>query len=163
MPLTPYAVDDDLDTWVPELVESFPDNRAQVLRSACLLVAQALNESLYDPTVVIDDARRDASCAQAAAWIASSLDPTAGEAGIAGKAKSKSVNGVTLTYDIPTAADRAGALKLLCGDAYNILYSASLIWVPLPIWSETPDQGLFVNEFGVVGGNSGFTGTGLSF
>jgi hypothetical protein len=151
-----YATTDDLATWSPSLDQ--PANANEVLRSACLLIAKALNENLYNPGTISDPPRRDASCAQATAWILSSLDPTAGVGGITGKAKQKTVGGASIVYDIPTAQTREDALALLCPDAMNILYSATLLWVPLPFWSDTPDQGQYVSEFGVVGGNWGFNG-----
>jgi hypothetical protein len=146
-----YATTDDLATWSPSLDQ--PANANEVLRSACLLIAKALNEDVYNPSTISDPHRRDASCAQATAWILSSLDPTAGVGGITGKAKQKTVGGASIVYDIPTAQTREDALALLCPDAMNILYSAALLWVPLPTWSDMPDAGLYVNELNQVGGS----------
>ena len=62
----PYATVTDLaaNNW---LAEGPPDNAASLLRSATLLIARAINENPYN--VAADQTRKDATCAQTAAWI----------------------------------------------------------------------------------------------
>lgn len=156
-----YATTADLSTWDPTL--SQPANLDQLLRSASIIIARAVNESLHNPATVITDPKRDATCAQATAWIRSGIDPSASVISLAGKVKSKGVDTATVTYDVATPAEREAALANLAAEAASILYSAGLLWAPVPVWSATPDQGLFVNEFGTVGGKTGFSGYGYRY
>lgn len=162
---TPYATMSDFIAWMG--LAEVPVNAAPLLRSAGLLVARALLENLYNPTTTHDDARRDATCAQAAAWAGANIDPTAGPAGLAGLVKSKSIGTGSITYDVPSAADREAAIRELAPDALNILTAAQLLYAPVPTWSDLPDPGLFVDELGHVGGYSsygiGYPGTNVPF
>lgn len=152
MAFTSYATVDQLSAWLSQTtVCDVPANATGLLRSATLLVARELNESAYG-TVTIDQPRIDATCAQAASWIASDIDPAAGPVGVAKTVKSKGVDGATITYDGPSSDDRATALDTLCADAYAILYSAGLLYVPVPVWEACPDAGVYVDELGRVGG-----------
>lgn len=152
MAFTPYATVDQLATWLAQTsVCDVPSNGAGLLRSATLLVARDINENPYN-AVTIDEPRIDATCAQAAAWIAAGIDPAAGSVGIAQTVKSKGVDGATVSYDGPTSVDRMAALTTLCPDAYSILYNAGLLYAPLPVWDACPDAGLYVSELGQIGG-----------
>lgn len=148
-----YATPTDLANWEPSLNLDNPSAVA-VLRSASLLIARAVNESLYDESTVSTPPKRDATTAQATAWVKAKIDPEAGAAGLTGLVTAKTNDGASITYSVPDIATREQALAALCADAYNILYDNGL-WVPLPVWSQCPDQGVFVSEFGVVGGRAG--------
>lgn len=149
MAMTLYATPDQFADW---LAVDVPANGTALLRSATLLVAKAINESPYDPAIVIDQPRIDATCAQAASWALAGIDPSAGIAGLGGTVKSKGVDGATITYDVVAAVDRAAVISTLCSDAYDILYAAQLIWTPLPVWQAFPDAGVYVDEIDRLGG-----------
>lgn len=151
MPLTPYATVADLTTWSPSTTQ--PDHAFELLRSASLLIARALYEDLYNPATVHDDARRDATCAQALAWARADVDPsTTPGVPAAGVVKAKSLASAAITYETPSQAERDAAVADLAPDARAILEAAQLLYVPLPVWSQTPDPGRFVGELGSVGG-----------
>lgn len=143
--MIPYATTVNLGLWAPTLSLSGIDSNA-VLRSATLLVARAINENPY--TVTPDQPRIDAVCAQATAWISAKLDPGAGPAGLIGAAKSKAVGGASVTYEVPTAQEREAAITQLAPDAYNILYGAGILFIPLPIWNRPLDTSTYLTGSG---------------
>ena len=153
-PYTPYAILSDFTTRYPNI--TLPANAGDVLRSANLLVARCLAEDLYNASTTRDQYRMDATNAQAAAWFNAGIDPTAGPAGIKGIVKSKALASGSITYDTPTAQEREAAITALAPDAYNILWSAGLLYAPLPVWSAIPDPGVYVDELGRVGGQYGY-------
>ncbi len=155
MTYAPYATVADLTAWVDSDL-TLPENITEVVRSANLLVARSLAENLYNDGTTRDQVRKDATTAQAAAWCATNIDPTAGPAGVEAIVKSKALASGSITYDTPTAKDRGAAISALAPDAYNILWSAGLIYAPLPVWSATPDPGTFIDELGRVGGLYGY-------
>jgi len=127
----PYAASDDLALW---LDADPPDNAAALLRSATLLIAAAINENPY--VITADQTRKDATCAQAAAWIKSGLDPANLPAAISALIKkSKAIGTASVSYDVPSVADQKAAVSQLAPDAYNILYTTGLLVVPLPVWN----------------------------
>jgi hypothetical protein len=127
----PYATADDLANWGEAPV---PDNVDQLLRSATLVIAAAINENPY--TVVADQTRKDATTAQAAAWATSGLDPSKLAAAANGLiAKSKNIGTASVAYDVPTVEQQQAAVKALAPDAYNILYVSGLLHVDLPVWN----------------------------
>lgn len=127
----PYASADDLANWGEAPV---PDNVDQLLRSATLLIAKAINENPY--TVTADQPRKDATTAQAAAWVGSGLDPASLPAGVSSSiTTAKSIGTASITYSAPSVAEREAALRALAPDAYNILYVTGLLVVPLPVWN----------------------------
>lgn len=138
MTLTAYATSTDLASW---LGTAAPSNAASLLRSATVLVAVATGRSPYD-TPSGDDAEplRDATTAQAAAWIAAGITPAAGGLDSAPVKESKLGPG-DITYDTAGQADaRAKAAAELGSEARAILLAAGLLLVDLPVWPAADDQ-----------------------
>jgi len=133
-----YATVTDLAGWISE---PLPDDAPGLLRSASLLVAQAVNDNPYTDTVEITDAKRDATCAQVAAWLATGVRP--GTAGMrdpgSPSIKAESMGDTRFEYD--TAADdstpqlRQQVADLLCPEARAILQTAGVLWLPVPQYS----------------------------
>lgn len=130
-----YATAEDLaaDPW-----QLTPVNAAGLLRSASLLVRGATTATVYDvnetglPTdATVLAAFKDATCAQATAWDALGIDPTAGAAGAAGApiVAASSIGSAQVQYGVSlTLGDkRAEAAVTLCSDAVQILRDAGLL------------------------------------
>lgn len=162
MAMTVYATVDELTAWL-EGSCAIPDNAGQLLRSATFLVANAIHESPYSD-VTVTDARRDAVLAQVAAWIATNVTPGAGGINDTAVLKSKSNDGASVEYDTSLGASvtafqaRQAIANELVPEARAILEAAGLLTGDVPRWNFTPDQGVYVNEFGAVGGNLGVSG-----
>jgi hypothetical protein len=127
-----YATVSDLaDSWVDDV----PDNAVRLLRSASLRVAQACQRNPYAdvPAGAEAAALRDATCAQAAVWITSGIDPA--DLGVTDAAvKSTSILDAKVDYDTAAQAKaRADAVAGLTAEAVDILTVAGLLWVPVPL------------------------------
>lgn len=128
-----YATPSDLTAgdWVGVV----PDNAARLLRSASLRVAQACQRNPYTdaPAGAEAAALRDATCAQAATWVTSGIDPA--DLGVTDAAvKSTSILDAKVDYDTTAQAKaRADAVAGLTAEAVDILTVAGLIWVPVPL------------------------------
>lgn len=134
-----YATPDDLANWVPSST-TLPDDAKQLLRSASVLVARAVNESPYEITVVSDagtEAKRDATCAQVAAWLASGIRPGAGGLETGPVLKAKSIGTRKFEYDTNRTASAEALAKReqiaedLAPEAEAILRAAGILWVPV--------------------------------
>jgi hypothetical protein len=141
-----YATTADLTSWLPDGT-TIPTGADQLLRSAALLVAKAVNENLYDPAAVITEPKRDATCAQVAAWIAAGVTPGTGGLPAASdktQVKAKKVGTAELQYDTSLTssqaalAARAGLLDRLCPEAEAILQQAGVLWLPLATVTTDP-------------------------
>lgn len=128
-----YATPEQLAAWTDT---ASPANAAQLLRSASLLITDAIANAVYDvdgtglPTDSDKvDALSDATCAQAAAWAALGIDPAAGPAGVTGAVQSSSIAGGSVSYAVSSTAgdDRAAAAARLTGEALLILRQAGLL------------------------------------
>lgn len=128
-----YATSAELLTWTGE--QAAPANVDQLLRSASILVRRATRTAVYattadglptDATLVA--ALRDATCAQAHAWAAAGIDPTAPAPASARVATSKSIGSGSVTYAdaqaVSVAQDRLRAG--LSDEAAAILADAGL-------------------------------------
>lgn len=136
-----YATETDLIAWVAP--DDHPANARRLLRSASLLVRRATMTAVYatasgglpsDPDLVT--AFRDATCAQAAAWVAQGIDPAGGAAGTSGVPTSSSIGGGSVSYAVPPAAldARATAASQLCDEALAILTDAGLAGTTVGVW-----------------------------
>lgn len=105
----------------------------RLIGHASLMVRHAIRAATFDvgsnglPTD--DDVReaiRDATCAQAAFWEDSGIDPT--KADVEPAVSSTSADGVTMSFDTTTAAQsRTDSTTRLCQEAHLILFDAGLI------------------------------------
>lgn len=120
-----------------------PDNAAQLLRSASVMVRGATRTALYavQPSgLPVDDdlreALRDATCAQAAAWSAAGIDPTAPVAARGRVATSKSLGSGSVTYaDAASVVAAQDALReRLTDEAAAILADAGLTGGPAIVY-----------------------------
>lgn len=129
-----YATTEDFGQWIAGDV---PANAVALLRSASMIITDELSNTYYatDDTGLPTDtatlqAFRDATCAQAASWIALKIDPLAG--GVvtsSGIATSKALDGASITYSDSAAASaaRSAATNALCPQAVTILRQAGLL------------------------------------
>lgn len=140
-----YASSDDLTNWDATITQ--PDNVTALLRSASALVAKAVNENPYDPATVITDPKRDATCAQVAAWLAAGVTPgTAGLSTSTTSAPKKAVKtdsaevqyDTTLSSSAAALTARAELLECLCPEAMAILQQAGVLWFPLAVLTVDP-------------------------
>lgn len=163
MTLTVYATTDQLDAWLAGTDVCVPANAARQLRSATFIIARAINESPYDPSVVVDEVRQDATCAQVTAWIVAGIDPSSGGLSNTAPVKSKSNDGASIDYDTSLSASvtafqaRQTIANGLAPEAAAILFDAGLLYEPVPLFDDPilPESGLFVSELGLVGGRHG--------
>lgn len=134
-----YATTGDLADWVSPSV-TIPEDAAQLLRSASVIIARAVNESLYDPAIVTTDARRDATCAQVVSWLTSGVRPGTGGLELEPVLKAKAIGTAKFEYDTNRTASAEALAKReqiaedLCPEAEAILRSAGLLWVPVPLF-----------------------------
>jgi hypothetical protein len=132
----PYATADDLANWGEAPV---PDNVDQLLRSATYIVAAAINENPY--TVTADQPRKDATTAQAAAWIASGVTPAASGLSDDPPVKAKRIGTASVDFDTSLSASvtafekRVALAEKLSPEAREILYVTGLLSVDLPVWN----------------------------
>lgn len=137
MPLV-YATPEQLTTF---LGAPAPANAAKLLRAASALVRSATRTAIYTVTATgipsdpdVAEAFRDATCAQAEAWITLGIDPTAGPAGVGGTPQSSSIGGASINYGPRAAAqdqDKADTLTRLVPDALWYLDSAGVLSGPV--------------------------------
>lgn len=150
-----YATASDLATWRGTTVDQLLAGKDALLRSASILVAHAVQDDLYATGTAATDPKRDATCAQASAWIDAGITPST--AGLPGSADgrliaSKTVEGASITYDnalTSSAAALAARQKLataLTEEATEILRTAGVLWQPVPQWDATPAAGGYVDE-----------------
>ncbi|WP_375490230.1 hypothetical protein [uncultured Jatrophihabitans sp.] len=137
-----YATTSDLtggdDPW---LAPPGPDNAASLLRYASILVAKACQLDLYsdEPVDPAAGVLRDATCAQVAAWAAQGVDPAMGGIDVTGPVKSSSILDATVQRDTTAAVQaQADARDGLCALATDLLQTAGLLWVPVPLGDSTP-------------------------
>lgn len=147
MALTVYATSGDLATW---LGTTAPANAAILLRSASILVAAAANRDPYTDTPTGDQATvlRDATTAQAAAWVATGIDPA--KLGIdAAPVKSRKIGSGDISYDTAGQSEaRTAAATELVPEARQILYTGGLLALPLPVGATATDH---LEHFGLSG------------
>ncbi|MGR6521844.1 hypothetical protein ACU5JM_09445 [Rhodococcus erythropolis] len=126
-----YATDGDLSAWMDFPA---PEGAASLLRHASARVANACRCDIYDTQPNgrpvdddLDDALRDATCAQAEQWILLKVDPAAGAGGFDVQVTSSSIDGSSLSTTAATVdAARAEALDGLCELSVSILRAAGL-------------------------------------
>jgi hypothetical protein len=112
-----------------------PANAAALLRSASYLIRSETKKAVYDTAdglpsdTAVAEAFRDATCAQAAFWAASGIDPSLGAAGVQPLAASKSIGGASIAYSVyaATAEARANSAGALGPEAFFILEAAGLL------------------------------------
>lgn len=131
-----YADESDLSTW---LSMDPPANAAQLLRSASLLVTDGTSGDYYDVdgTGMPSDADtlqafNDATCAQAAMWMAAGIDPATAGLPPAGPVRLKKIGTGQVEYDtagqttVTMAQARQIAAQTLCDESLRILNQAGL-------------------------------------
>lgn len=142
-----YASGDQLAAW---LGTTAPSNAGQLCRSATILVAAACYRDPYtdSPSDVEAPVLRDATCAQAATWIALGVDPSA--AGVdSSPVKSSKIGTGSVERDTTTlAAARLAAVTELAPEPRAILLAAGLLYEPVPVGA--PD-GDCLRHFGLSG------------
>lgn len=135
-----YATEDDLANWLPS--DLIPDDAAATdLRSASIIVAKAVNESLYTPGVVTTDPKRDATCAQVESWLRTGIKPGSGGLSNDKIVKARSVGTATVDYETSLVASvtafqaRQQIAEQLCTQARDILWAAGILYGDLPNWN----------------------------
>lgn len=128
-----YAAVEDLAAWLTPT--DVPETATRLLRAASFVVAEACNRNPYTdtPTTADAPALNDATCAQAASWIALGIDPDA--LGLDGPApiRKSSILGADVEYDTKASVEaRSLAARELAPQAAAILTAAGLLWVPVP-------------------------------
>lgn len=126
-----YATTAQLTTW---LGVASPSNATSLLRSASILVRRATLTAVYDiatggmPTDAdLVAALKDATCSQAATWIALAIDPAQGVAGAGKVVAAKSIGSASVTYATVNAAQAmADASEFLSQEAWLILSDVGL-------------------------------------
>lgn len=136
-----YAASSDLGTW---LNATPPTNAASLLRSASLRVARACMRDPYtdQPGPTETQPLNDATCAQAASWIALGIDPVklGLDPGLA-PVKSSTILGAEVVRDTTgQTAALIEAATCLCAEANAILTTAGLINLDLPVWTDPSDR-----------------------
>lgn len=133
MAMIVYANAADYGNWTQT---ALPDGIDQLLRSASLRVARACMRDPYNdsPTGEAVDALRDATCAQAAAWLALGVSPDAAGLDTRVTVESKIGTG-SVKYDAIPAADVQSAVADLAPLAREILTAAGLISLDLPVFT----------------------------
>ncbi len=124
----------DLAAWTGTAV---PSNAVPLMRSCSAMVLAATKLAIYatdtstglPSDLTILKCMNDATCIQAAAWIALGIDPLAGGVDLGGVKKSKKIG--SASFEIAgaeqTAAARANAVKELVPDAIKKLRQQNLI------------------------------------
>lgn len=131
-----YATADDLTTF---LGEAAPDNADRLLRGASALVRAATRAALYDVTSAglpsdpdVAEAFRDSTCAQAAEWISTGVEPGSGTA--PGAVKASSIGGASITYEATGGLTPVQTLHQLIPDALLYLDAAGLLGGQPLVW-----------------------------
>lgn len=127
----------DLAAWTGTAA---PANATAILRSCTTLVLKASGGSIYDvdPATglatdpVVKNALRDATCIQAAAWVALNIDPaTGGVAQTSKTARSKKIGSASIDYSEAevkaVTAARAAAYRSLVPEAESFLQQRNLL------------------------------------
>lgn len=142
VPTTPpsYATTGDLANW---LGHGGPANAVSLLRSASILVAAAANRDPYTdvPDTIAARVLRDATTAQAAAWIALGIDPARLGLDVA-PVKSRKIGSGDISYDTTGQdAARQAAATQLAPEARQVLYTGGLLALLEPVGAD-PSDGL---------------------
>lgn len=138
-----YAASGDLTSGTAPWFAAVPANADGLLRWASILVARATNRDLYTDAPAVGDAPalRDATCAQVAAWSAQGVDPAKGGTDVNGPVKSSTILSAKVDRDTTAAVQAAAdARDGLCSLAVDILQSAGLLWVPVPLGADAFDR-----------------------
>lgn len=143
-----YATPEELAAWIDpdaDPTPARPTNAAKLLRTASGLVDDALIASLYAtddtglPTMPkVLQAVKDATCEQAAAWVLAGIDPALGASQLKRVVQSKSLSGVSVTYQ----ASLSDAYKATLADARELTPAA---------WSILQRAGLLTNRANTTG------------
>ncbi|NKU14721.1 hypothetical protein GS928_16305 [Rhodococcus hoagii] len=126
-----FATEDQLSSWMGT---PGPLNAGVLLREASILVRDACKADVFDilPNGLPEDddkreALQDATCAQAAVWAATDVNPTAGAGGLAREVVSSGIDGASVSYNTAsTDSAKAASIGALCPSAYRILRNAGL-------------------------------------
>lgn len=132
-----YALTTDLTGWT---ALPAPANAAALLRSASLLVRSSTMAAIYTtddtgaPTdVKVLQAFKDATCAQAAFWAASGIDPSTGGISVTAPVRSRRLGSGAIDYDTSVnasvqvfTAKQASAVEL-CAEAWMLLRMARVV------------------------------------
>jgi hypothetical protein len=131
MPLVSYATPEDLAAWLLPDDESTVENAEGLLRAATIIVAKACHISPYSTaTGDTSDPLHDATCAQAASWIALGIDPDRAGLTATGSVKRSELFTGKVEYD--TRYDGAlleRAATQIAQQAADILYLAGLLFI----------------------------------
>lgn len=132
-----YASAEDFTEWTQQPA---PPNAAALLRSASMLVRGATITAIYgaDSNGIPTDgavlsAFRDATCAQAAAWVTAGIDPAGGGVAASAPVRSKKLGSKSVEYDTSVNSSvtafqaRKTATSSLTYEAWLILSQAGLV------------------------------------
>lgn len=136
-----YATSSDLAAWTGA---SAPSNATALLRSASILVAAAAGRDPFTeaaPSGATAEALKDATTAQAAAWIAAGVDPVTSGLLVEAPVKRSSIGTGTVERDTGLLAQAVkSAATELGAEARAILLAAGLLLVDLPVWTSGDDR-----------------------
>jgi hypothetical protein len=133
-----YATPADLTAGAtPWLIGPAPTVDLGVMcRWGTIAVAHACQLDLYGPAPDTATAAvlNDATCAQIASWVALGVDPAKAGTDMPGPVRSSTILAATVARDTTAAARMAvDAVTGLCDLASDLLQTAGLLWVPVPL------------------------------
>lgn len=139
-----YAVPDDLDGWLSSDTPPDSTSVSVALRYATIAVGRACNRDLYTGDAEFPAPLVDATCAQAASWLALCIDPSKLGLDKAIVKKSSLLGGDVERDTSGQLAAYQDAVSCLCPAAMNILIAQNLLWQPVPLngGEGLPDWGL---------------------
>ncbi|MDQ0894430.1 hypothetical protein [Agromyces ramosus] len=125
----------DYKAWTGETTD--PPKITQTLRSCTTLVLDATKTAIYDTDPAtglatdedVNNALRDATCIQAAAWVALKIDPATGGAIVQATKKRKELGTAVIEYGdtAAAAAARSAAYSDLVPEAAKYLWQRGLL------------------------------------
>lgn len=131
---TALASEEDYETWTSATA---PANIGAILRSCTGLVLDATEGAFYDvdpltglaTDTTVKDAMRDATCIQAAAWVALGIDPATGGVLTSTVKRSKKIATAQIEYadTAEAVAARKAAYEGLVPDAARLLQQRNLL------------------------------------
>lgn len=132
-----YASNAQLATW---LGTEPPANSSSLLRSASVMIGRATMTAYYavdadglPSDITVKQAFADATCAQAAVWIAAGVDPVAGGLSVTPVLRGKGIGSARLDYDTSLSSStaalqaRQSLIEDLCAESIQILQDAHVL------------------------------------
>lgn len=132
-----YATTENLSAWLSADSLTDGDTMERDLRYASIVVARACNLSLYSGDTEFLPPIVDATCAQAASWIALDFDPSKLGLDKAPVKKSSILSGDVERDTSGLLAAYQEAVTCLAPAARDILIASNLLWQPAPLFDSS--------------------------